>query len=60
MGSIYAISYTKRGNILELFDKKVTEADAYLQLLIDQANVGPSVLPIVIAHFMLISVFADD
>lgn len=40
VGSIYNnISCTKRGNILELFDKKVTEADAYLQLLIDQVNV---------------------
>lgn len=33
-------STTKRGNILEMFDKKVTEADAYLQLLIDQVNVS--------------------
>lgn len=42
VGSIYHnFSGTKpRGNILELFDKKVTEADAYLQLLIDQVNVS--------------------
>lgn len=40
VGSIYNnFSCTKRGNILELFDRKVTEADAYLQLLIDQVHV---------------------
>jgi hypothetical protein len=32
-------SSTKRPNNLMLFDKKVSEADAYLQLLIDQAAV---------------------
>ena len=32
-------SSTKRSNNLVAFDKKVSEADAYLQLLIDQATV---------------------
>lgn len=41
VGSIYNnFSCTKRGNILELFDRKVTEADAYLQLLIEQVHVS--------------------
>lgn len=41
VGSIYNnFSSTKRGNIIELFDRKVTEADAYLQLLIEQVNVS--------------------
>lgn len=30
----------KKGNHLELLDKKISEADAYLQLMIEQTNVS--------------------